>query len=656
MSAPADPAEIFRQEASDLLEGLEQALLDLEGDPGNKDLVNTAFRALHTIKGSGAMFGFDEVAAFAHEFESAFDRVRRGETAATPQLIGIALNAQDFLRTQIESPDAANAVIGLCILADLRKLTQSAPAALDGAAPPPEAAQAEEAQKAYDISLRFKSDVLVNGANPLRLLDELRSLGEAEVAPDIQAIPALDALDPLACLMSWRVRLTTRAPRNAIEDVFMFVADDMELIIEDEAQAKPTAAEPPPAPHEAAADAGGAKRAPKESATIRVQAERLDSMMDRVGELVIAQARLTQLSAAGASTLGVAEEIERLTSSLRETIMGIRMLPIGSLFGRFRRLVHDLSRDLGKEIELVTEGEETELDKTMIERLADPLIHVIRNAADHGLEPPQQRREAGKPTLGTIRLVARHAGAEVLISVSDDGRGLDTRRIRAKAEENGLVAPGAPMSESELHQLIFHPGFSTAKEISALSGRGVGMDVVRRTIEGMRGAIEVATEPGHGSTLTLRLPLTLAIIEGLLVRVGATHYVIPLTVVEECVELASEVDERSKGRSFLNIRGDLVPFIRLREIFCEPGRPEPHQKVVIVNQNDSRVGFVVDQILGNHQTVIKSLSKLHADAPSFSGATILGDGAVALILDTPHLVAAGQTRERRGALKTLEAA
>jgi two-component system chemotaxis sensor kinase CheA len=658
MNAPTDPAETFRQEASDLLEGLEQALLDLEGDPGNKDLVNTAFRALHTIKGSGAMFGFDEVAAFAHEFESAFDRVRRGETAATPALIGIALNAQDFLRTQIETPDSANAVIGLCILADLRKLTQSAPAALDAAAKPVESAKREEAQQVFDIGLRFKQDVLINGANPLRLIDELRGLGQAEVTPDIAAIPALDALDPLACLMSWRVRLTTRAPRSAIEDVFMFVADDMELIIEDagQAHAKPVAAESPPPAHEGAAEAGGAKRVAKESATIRVQAERLDSMMDRVGELVIAQARLTQLSAAGASTLGVAEEIERLTSSLRETIMGIRMLPIGSLFGRFRRLVHDLSRDLGKEIDLVAEGEETELDKTMIERLADPLIHVIRNAADHGLEPPQQRRDAGKPTLGTIRLVARHAGAEVLISVSDDGRGLDTKRIRAKAEENGLVAPGAPMSESELHQLIFHPGFSTAKEVSALSGRGVGMDVVRRTIEGMRGAIEVVTEPGQGSTLTLRLPLTLAIIEGLLVRVGATHYVIPLTAVEECVELAAEVDERSKGRSFLNIRGDLVPFIRLREIFCEPGRPEPHQKVVIVNQSDSRVGFVVDQILGNHQTVIKSLSKLHADAPSFSGATILGDGAVALILDTPHLIAAGQTRERRGASKHLEAA
>ena len=382
-------------------------------------------------------------------------------------------------------------------------------------------------------------------------------------------------------------------------------------------------------------------------------------MMDRVGELVIAQARLTQLAAAGANAKGVAEEIERLASSLRDAVMGIRMLPIGSLFGRFRRLIHDLSRDLNKEIELIAEGEETELDKTMIERLADPLIHVIRNAADHGLEGVEARRAAGKDPVGHIRLVARHAGAEVLISVSDDGGGLNLAKIRAKAEENGLVAPGAVLSEAELHQLLFLPGFSTAHEVSALSGRGVGMDVVRRAIEGMRGSIDVASQAGKGSTFTLRLPLTLAIIEGLLVRVAEARYVVPLTAVEECVELSNEADARSRGRSFLNIRGELVPFLRLRELFGERGEPDPHQKVVIVANADVRVGLVVDQIIGGHQTVIKSLSKLHADVPSFSGATILGDGAVALILDVPHLIASGQAREARlqaRQAKTLEVA
>jgi two-component system chemotaxis sensor kinase CheA len=653
MSAHADPSEVFRQEAGELLEQLEQALLDLERSPADQSLINTAFRALHTIKGSGAMFGFEQVAAFAHEFESAFDRVRKGETAPDPELIAIALNAKDFIRQQIETPDEASAVIGLCILSDLRKLVSgpAAAPALAAVAPEP-AAAAPAGEHCWRIRIRFHRDVLVNGANPLLLIDELRSLGDCRVKVDVRSTPPLDEIDPSACYFEWEALLVTAHPRSAIDDVFVFVLGEMELAVEDAeppAISEPAAISDAPAapaaePGAEPAAASDAKRG-KDAATIRVQAERLDEMMDRVGELVIAQARLSQLANTGAK--GVAEEIERLTSSLRDAMMGIRMLPIGSLFGRFRRLVHDISRDLRKEIELVAEGEETELDKTMIERLADPLIHVIRNAADHGLESAGERAAAGKPAIGRIRLTARHAGAEVLISVSDDGRGLNTQRIRAKAEENGLIAPGASVSEGELHQLIFHPGFSTAQTVSSLSGRGVGMDVVRRTIEGMRGAIDIATAPGKGTTLTLRLPLTLAIIEGLLVRVADTRYVVPLTAVEECVELSTQAGARSKGRSFLNIRGDLVPFLRLRELFAESGEGDRHQKVVIVSHAETRVGLVVDQIIGSHQTVIKSLSKLHADAPSFSGATILGDGAVALILDVPQLIAAGQTREAR---------
>jgi two-component system chemotaxis sensor kinase CheA len=653
MSDNADPSEIFRQEAGELLEQLEQALLDLGHSPSDQNLINTAFRALHTIKGSGAMFGFEQVASFTHEFESAFDRVRKGEAAPDPELIAIALNAKDFIRQLIETPEDASPVIGVCILADLRKLV-SGPAsvsALAAVAPAPEPAPAASGEHCWRIRARFHRDVLVNGANPLLLLDELRSLGDCQIKVETGSTPPLDEIDPSACYFEWEALLSTSHPRSAIDDVFVFVLGEMEMTVEPaepqaivaQKPAAPVAQEPSAAPEPAAEAA--AKRGGKDAATIRVQAERLDEMMDRVGELVIAQARLSQL--AGAGTKGVAEEIERLTSSLRDAMMGIRMLPIGSLFGRFRRLVHDLSRDLKREIELIAEGEETELDKTMIERLADPLIHVIRNSADHGLESAEDRIAAGKPPVGRIRLVARHAGAEVLISVSDDGKGLNTQRIRAKAEENGLIAPGAVISDGELHQLIFHPGFSTAQTVSSLSGRGVGMDVVRRTIEGMRGAIDIATETGKGTTITLRLPLTLAIIEGLLVRVAEACYVVPLTAVEECVELPAEVDSRSKGRSFLNIRGDLVPFLRLRELFAEPGASEQHQKVVIVSHAEARVGLVVDQIIGSHQTVIKSLSKLHANVPSFSGATILGDGAVALILDVPQLIAAGQVREAR---------
>jgi two-component system chemotaxis sensor kinase CheA len=323
--------------------------------------------------------------------------------------------------------------------------------------------------------------------------------------------------------------------------------------------------------------------------------------------------------------------------------MGIRMVPIGTLFSRFRRLVHDLSRDLDKDIEFITTGEDTELDKTMIERLADPLVHLIRNSVDHGLESVEKRLAAGKTPKGTVRLSAVYAGAEVAISVSDDGAGLNAERIRAKAEENGIITPETKLTEQELNQLIFAPGFSTAKEVTSLSGRGVGMDVVKRTIDGLRGSIDVATKTGAGSTMTLRLPLTLAIIDGMLVRVGEGRYTIPLSAVEECVELPDGVEGNARGRNFLDIRGSLVPFLRLREVFNTTAPPELHQKVVIVSSGEGRVGLVVDQIIGNNQTVIKQLSKLHSPIKSFSGATILGDGTVALILDTAHLVGFGQT-------------
>jgi two-component system chemotaxis sensor kinase CheA len=342
----------------------------------------------------------------------------------------------------------------------------------------------------------------------------------------------------------------------------------------------------------------------------------------------------------------IAEDIERLALELRDSTMGVRMVPIGTLFSRFRRLVRDLSLELGKEIELATIGEDTELDKTMIERLNDPLVHLIRNACDHGLEPPDARVAKGKPAAGRITLAARHAGQSVLVSVSDDGRGLDHARIRARAEQNGLLPAGARPTDGELVQFLFHPGFSTAREVTRLSGRGVGLDVVKRTIEILRGAIEVAATTS-GTAFTMRLPLTLAIIDGLLVRVGAGRYVIPLSAIEECVELDVAADARSTGRSFLGIRGSLVPYIRLRDVFATTAPPDRYQKVVIVSAGELRVGLVVDQVIGDHQTVIKSLSRLHAGIGMFSGATILGDGTVALILEIAHLVEAGQVRGDR---------
>lgn len=679
-----DPTEIFRQEASELFEVLEGALLDLGQRPDDRELVDSAFRALHTIKGSGAMFGFDKVASFTHEFETAFDRVRKGEIKPTQELISVALAAKDYIRALIEDPQSTDDVIGEAILDDLKRFVsfdQPAAAVIEIAEAPPLAPGGSK-QAGWHLHLEFESHILRNGSNPLDLLEDLCKLGPCFVVPITDGVPFLDEMEPEDCYLKWDVKLHAACDKDAIDDVFMFVQDEMKLTLSplDHAEApapaplfqllddEPATAEMAAPVAEAVAEQPVAKAEPQSEAkpeikreaaparredakqergiaTVRVQAERLDELMDRVGELVIAQARLTQLAASGSdlSIKMIAEEIERLASSLRDTTMGARMVPIGSLFGRFRRLVHDLSRDLSKPVEFVTSGEDTELDKTMIECLADPLVHLIRNAIDHGIEDTATRAANGKTEQGRIELAAVHSGAQVLVTVKDNGGGLNTARIRAKAEEQGLIAAGAVLTDHEIHQFLFHPGFSTAQTISALSGRGVGMDVVKRTIENMRGSIDLSTRPGQGTTVTLRLPLTLAIIEGLLIRVGEGRYIIPLPAVEECVELTAE-DERSRGRNFLNVRGNLVPFLRLRDILSVEGTPDQHQKTIIISTGETQVGLVADQIIGNHQTVIKSLSKLHSDVTIFSGATILGDGTAALILDVAQLVALAQSK------------
>ena len=651
-----DPVAIFRQEAQELLEQVEQGLLDLAARPGDRDLIDAVFRGLHTLKGSGAMFGFDALAAFTHHCETAFDRVRKGEVPATAALVSAVLAAQDHMRSLAEGREAP-ATAGDALLADLHRALDEA----DGAcvqAPAPAAV-------AYHIRFSLPVDALKNGTRPLPLLDELRDLGECVVAAVTDATPSLHDLEPAECHLAWDVWLTTDQPRSAIEDVFIFVIDDMTLQIETlgdaeaapEAEATPSApaslapaplAHEPPPQSTAGAEAPAAEtKSGRNVDTVRVPAGRLDELMDRVGELVIAQSRLKQVAAgsAEAQLRAVAEEIERLAGELRDTMMVVRMVPIAQLFNRFRRLIHDLARETGKSIDLSTEGETTELDKTVIERLADPLVHLIRNAADHGLETPDQRLAAGKSPAGKVVLAARQSGAEVIITITDDGRGVDRGRVRAKAEEAGLLAPGAVVSDDELLQFIFHPGFSTAQAVTNLSGRGVGMDVVKRTIESLRGSIKMTSRPGEGSQIALRIPLTLAIIDGLLVRVGTARYVIPMAAVEECVELSIEQDLRSAGRSFITLRDQLAPFIRLRELFATGQTPDPHQKVVVVSTGQERVGLVVDQILGDHQTVIKTLSGFHTDLGVFAGSTILGDGGVALILDIAHLVAASQRQD-----------
>ena len=497
-----------------------------------------------------------------------------------------------------------------------------------------------------DWSIRFRPglDVLLHGTNPLLLLRELRELGELRISLDTAAIPPLGQIDAERCYLAWDMVLTTAAAKEAIRDVFIFVEDECELTIERvlEQMEENSQPETVAAPKSVAAGSGDGRGAsgPATASSIRVPADKLDQLVNLVGELVTVQARLSEVAGRrdDGDILDISETVDRLTAALRENTMSIRMLPLKTTFERFRRLVHDLSADLHKEVDLTLEGADTALDKTVIDQLNDPLVHLIRNSMDHGIETPQARRAAGKSANGTIHLSARHSGANVLIQVSDDGRGLDAEAIRARAVERGLIDEAARLSEAEIFSLIMTPGFSMAREVTEVSGRGVGMDVVRRSIDALRGSIDIASKPGEGLTVTLRLPLTLAIIDGLLVRVGDAHFVLPLANSLECVELTRQDILDAHGKHLANVRGEIIPYIRLSEYFhMTTSRPEREQ-IMVVETEHGHYGFVVDQVLGDHQTVIKNLGRFYRNVQVVSGATILGNGTVALILDPHRLV------------------
>lgn len=665
-------AEIFREEASELLQSIEKGLMDLEATPSDTELVNSIFRSMHTIKGSGAMFGFTELSQFVHEFETAFDDLRNGRAEVSKELIGLSLQACDQIGKLMDAVDGTDQD-NQRILASLRQLMRPNADGAAVSAPTEETADAEmigdqaqstapTATDAVITTVRFwlGTDALRLGSNPALLIDELRAFGETTVRALDDRIPTLGDLDPSDCLTGWEVEVAADLSDDDIDMVFLFVRDEMELTVEkrsaepiapvdtgsDNSELASTAAKPAAEPTPTQPQAAAKQTAGE---TMRVATERLDELMDRVGELVIAEARLQALTGATSdpAMMSVAEDIQRLVAGLRDATMSMRMVPIGSILGRFRRLMRDLSSSLNKPLDFVTVGEDTELDKTVIELLADPLVHILRNSVDHGLETPEERLAAGKPETGTIELGAKYSGAEVLITVRDDGRGLNPEKIREKAISRGLMTEKDDLSDNEIFRMIFQPGFSTVDKVTELSGRGVGMDVVMRTIGSLRGEIDLASELGKGTTLTLRLPLTLAIIDGMLIDVGGERYTIPLAAVEECVELPALHTVGHGGSSYLNIRGELVPFLRLRHLFEIDGEPPEFQKVVVVSSAGGRVGLVVDRIIGNYQTVIKQLSQFHACLKFFSGATILGDGTVALILDATQLVALGRDAELR---------
>jgi two-component system, chemotaxis family, sensor kinase CheA len=646
--------QAYQEEARETLLELESALLELNDRRNDPELIGRAFRALHTIKGSGAMFGFDDIAAFTHHVENAFDQVRSGKLTATPDLISLTLASVDQIKTMLDQAagkGTANPATSAQILAKLSTMTGKPESSTVKASTNSSSDSSTISAPAREWRIRFAPgpDLIRNGTNPLLLLRELQQLGTLTVTANPDCIPPFAELDPQRCYISWDMALTTPVSGDAIRDVFVFVEDCCELTVEAVDSESSNAAHAPekitnesagtpPIERRSGIDRRASER-DHQAASIRVAAGKLDQLVDLVGQLVTVQARLGELAARreDRDMQAVVEEVEALTSELRENSMSMRTLPLRSTFERMKRLVYDLGRTLHKEAELTFDGGDTELDKTVIDQLNDPLMHLIRNCMDHGIEAAEVRSAAGKPAVANVHISARHAGAQVHISISDDGKGIDREAVRARAIEKGLIASDARLSEGEVFSLILAPGFSTAKEITDVSGRGVGMDVVKRNVEALRGSIEIASQSGQGSTVTLRLPLTLAIIDGLLVRVGDARYVMPLANTTECVELTQKDIDSANGKHLANIRGEVVPYIRLGEYLqMRKERPEREQ-VMIADTENGRYGFVVDQVLGDHQTVIKNLGRLYRNVQIISGATILGDGSVALILDLHRL-------------------
>jgi two-component system chemotaxis sensor kinase CheA len=735
--------ETFREEAEELLSQLEDVLLELETRPEDVELVNAAFRAVHTIKGSAGMFGFEKAGRFTHDLENLLDACRGGLRAVDSRVIDLSLRARDKIRAMLAEADSSGPFDeeAQALMAEFRAAVEdgarSSPSSGSGEAAPgasplatpsrivppastsdqkasgtpvgqdaalhPDARQAVAEQsgsksgteETYRIVFEPAPEIFMNGTKVLKLIEELADLGTLSVVPAVEVIPPIELLDPERCYVSWHAILTTSSGIDAIRDVFIFVEGASKVVVEhldipdedggrqkrvgemllerglvrpeDLGQAlksqkrlgevllenkvlKPSDLE------SVLAEQAHIKHAQEHqhdtsAMSVRVASVKLDQLVDLVGEMVTLQARLTSsTSTMGDTTLsGIAEQLERLVSQLRDNAMSVRMLPIGSTFNKFRRVVRDLSSELGKDVELLTEGAETELDKTVIERLNDPLVHIIRNSLDHGVESPEQRKAAGKPTKGTVCLKASHSGAHVVIQVSDDGKGLDMDAIRRKATERGLIAPGEVLSDADAGLLIFRAGFSTAASVTSVSGRGVGMDVVKREIDSLGGTVSVESSPGVGSTISLQIPLTLAIIEGLLVRIADEHFVLPLSSVEACIELPEDAGQASDGARLLSYRGDLLPYVELRDAFAIQGTVPGFRQVVVVNSQEHKIGFVVDAVIGDYQTVIKPLGRMFKDVSGISGATILGDGTVALIIDFNRLAHSARAVQARSA-------
>ena len=689
--------DAFFDESFEALDTMEASLLKLNLGAPEPELVNTIFRVAHSIKGGSATFGFSEVASFTHTCETLLDELRGNRMQVTRHVTDLLLKSVDVMRemlrsVQNKSPVDAQRVADLQFDLELAILQKNTPVAADPApvaAPAaPAAVTTSGAKHRWQIQFRPFPQLFVHGNDPLRMLRELSELGEFSVRLDTQELPSLHEINPEVCYWSWEISLATDSNREAIDQVFDWAEGDCELIIVDAnvqaelpvAVAQPVAEEvahaaepvasaaapvepvpavaavapaaPAPAKPQAVENSEGPKHGIGDGGSIRVSTEKIDELMNTVGELVITQSMLSQL---GTKVTGpVAEQLrsglaqlERNMRELQESVMRVRMLPISFVFSRFPRMVRDLSQRLGKQVDLKMTGEQTELDKTVLEKIGDPLVHLVRNSVDHGIEMPAVRQQAGKSATGTVYLEAYHKGGNITVEVGDDGGGLNRDRILAKARSRGLIGPNETLSDDEIYELIFLAGFSTAEQTTDISGRGVGMDVVRRNIKELGGSIEVRSTLGKGSRFIITLPLTLAIVDGQSVAVGTETYIVPLITIIESLQLKPDMVNRIAGQGEVFwFRDGYVPIVRMHEIFgVKPRTTQLHEGLIMVVEGEGRrVGLFVDDLLGQQQVVIKSLETNFRRVDGVSGATILGDGAVALIMDVPGLIRVASQR------------
>ncbi len=669
---------IFISEAQEQIEAFEQLLLQLEDAPDDRELLDALFRCAHTVKGSAGIFGLDAVVAFTHHVETLLDRLREGHVALTPDLSTLLLQGNDEIRSLVTAAkdpshiaDAGETWARNTLVARLQ--AASGPGKPHTAAPHEPAAGAAEpataAVRRWQLAVRFGTDTFRNGMDPGAILGYLRGLGAISAlrcASD--AVPPLDGIDAESCHLAFSFALDTAATQTEIEAAFTFVRDDCELQITPPGPAGPTPltdalvpAGDAPRLGELLVEAGvitsaelnraldkqgvqrgtaGKPAAADDNRYIRVHADRLDAVINLLGELVIAGAGAA-LMARQTKQRGLIEanlQMARLIEEIRNGTLQLRMVPIGETFSRFRRVVRDTATELGKDVVLDISGGDTEMDKSVVERIADPLMHLVRNALDHGLEPPAERVAAGKPAQGRLTLSARHESGVIAIHIEDDGRGIHRQKVLQRAWDRGLVERGVVPPDNDILNLIFEPGFSTAEKITNLSGRGVGMDVVRRNIQALRGSVMLHSTEGQGSRIEIRLPLTLAIIDGFLIGVGNSRFIFPLDAVVEVIESrAGATEPDARGRSVVELRGQMLPVVNLRTLYGLESPPPERHSVVVLQAGGRRFGVLVDQLLGQHQTVIKPLGHLFGSLRGMSGSSILGNGEVALIFDVNAL-------------------